>query len=571
VNDDAFGMGPGADTNYVNEEGFEVLVFNDQLYVGMEADNRYGARLWRTKRGVIIPRSQADWEEVIADIEGNPFGVPDPAQNDHIDSLTAFNGYLYVSTANRSGSTLGTRVFRSPTGDPGSWEDAIAAYGPGFGDVNNTNFKDMQVFQGWLCGGTGNEATGAEVWCTADGTTWMQKNTDGFGDPANVEVWSGYVYQGALYFGVQNLGADPDARADDVGKLFRTTNLNGTPTWTEVYHGDPGSYRVDLLGDLNGYLYISVRSAGGIVILRSATGDPGTWSQVNVPGMDGNPHNFGAVVDSATVYNGALYVGVANTDTGAQVWRTMGNLRGGPLVDWVQVDGNGLGDPNNGYTELIPFHGYLYAWTSNYVTGQQVRRSKCPICQSRAIYGPGTYTFDHVGAEMTFSEEGLDSLEVCVYPGAVPEEPPPGWRVSRHYEIHSTPSTGSFTATVSLSYGEDELTTTTALLEHTVYLTRWTDEGWIPCPPDRHGRDLTTHRATCRDVSDFSAWAIVVRCPNFVDPPTVDTRDLQALAAHWHERSTDAGWQARFDLDDNGRVDIIDLASTALTLGYTCP
>ncbi len=39
VNDGAFGMGTGADSDYRNEEGFEVIVFNDQLYMGMEADN----------------------------------------------------------------------------------------------------------------------------------------------------------------------------------------------------------------------------------------------------------------------------------------------------------------------------------------------------------------------------------------------------------------------------------------------------------------------------------------------------------------------------------------------------
>ena len=581
VNDDAFGMGTGADSSYAYEEGFEVLVFDNQLYVGMEADNSFGARLWRTKRGVVLPRSQADWEEVAADADGNPFGVPDRAQNDHIDSLAAFQGYLYVSTANRGSSTLGTRVFRSPTGDPGTWEDAIAAYGPGFGDPDNTNFKDMQVFQGWLCGGTQNWDwanrnapdwnPGAQVWCTDDGTTWVQKNANGFGDPANIQVWSGYVYGDALYFGVQNYGANPNSRADDVGVLMRTTDLSGTPVWTEVYRGDPGSYRVDILGDLDGFLYISVRSPDGIVILRSATGDPGTWSQVNAPGMNGDPANFGAVVDSATVYNGALYIGVANFNTGVQVWRTTGELRGGPLVDWVQVDGGGLGDPNNKYTELIPFHGYLYAWTSNYVTGQQVRRTKCPICQSRVIYGPGTYTFDRVGAEVTFSAEDLQALEVCVYPGAVPETPPADQIVRRHYEFHPTPPTASLTATLALSYAVDELTTTAALPQRTAYLLRQAAGGWIPCPPEQRGRDPATRRVTCRDVPLFSTWAIATRCPDFVSPPTVAIDDLQALAGRWRAQRPDPGWEPRFDLDDNGRIDVIDLALTASVLGVTCP
>ncbi len=360
VNDDAFGLGTGADSSYANEEGFEVVAFNNQLYVGMEADNSFGARLWRTKPGVTHPTNQADWEEVAADVNGYPFGVAVIAQADHIDSLMEFDGYLYVST----------------------WEDAIATYGAGFGDVDNTNFKDMQVFQGWLCGGTQQWRKGAQVWCTNDGTTWLQKNVNGFGrnrgDYKNREVWSGHVYNGALYFGIQNLGNDLSTKSDDVGKLYRTTDITGEPNWEEVFKGAPGSYRVDILGDLNGYLYITVRSGDGLVILRNPDGDANSWTQVNLPGMNGNPQNFGAIVDSSTIYDDFLYVGVSNITTGFELWRTSGNLQTGEnLVDWEKVDNSGLGDPENVYTQLITFNASLYVWTSNYVTGQKVMRSEC--------------------------------------------------------------------------------------------------------------------------------------------------------------------------------------------------
>jgi alkaline phosphatase len=122
-----------------------------------------------------------------------------------------------------------------------------------------------------------------------------------------------------------------------------------------------------------------MRSSEGIVILRSPGGDAGSWVQVNQAGMNGDFNNFETVVDGATLYNQALYVGVANLSSGFQVWRTGGNLQGnGPLVRWEQVGGSGLGDPNNIYTELIPFNGSLYAWTSNYVEGQQVLLASCP-------------------------------------------------------------------------------------------------------------------------------------------------------------------------------------------------
>lgn len=387
VNDSAFGLGEGAYPGYNGEEGFEVAVFNGQLYLGMEADSSLGARLWRTRTQVSVPLGQADWEEVIADAAGLPWGVTNVPQVDHVDSVAVFQNALYVSSAN-SRPAGGTLLFRSATGAPGSW--ALAAP-PGFGDPNNINFKDMQVFDGHLCGGTQNWITGAQVWCTADGETWVQANLGGFGDRSRVEVWSGHVFRGALYFGVQDRGANSFSAADDVAMLFRTTDLDGPPAWRQVYAGPPGSYRVDILGDLYGYLYISHRSPDGILILRSPSGGADSWEQVNMPGMDGNPRRIGTVVDGATVYGGALYVAVSDTVGGVTLWRTTGiPAEDGSWLIWERVGGPGIVDPNNLYAELIPFNGHLYAWTSNYRTGQQVLRAKCSAVPPPPTPGAGT-------------------------------------------------------------------------------------------------------------------------------------------------------------------------------------
>lgn len=86
VNENAFGLGGGTDDQFTAEEGFEVVVYNSQLYLGMEADNSLGARLWRSRLGVYAPDSQADWEEVAADEQGYPFGNHNLEQDDHIDA-----------------------------------------------------------------------------------------------------------------------------------------------------------------------------------------------------------------------------------------------------------------------------------------------------------------------------------------------------------------------------------------------------------------------------------------------------------------------------------------------------
>ena len=171
VNAGGFGIGVGGGIKpFDGEEGFEVTVYDGRLYVGMEGDNSLGARLWRTTEPNTPPDSQADWEEVIADASGYPWGVTNLPQVDHIDSLAGFNGYLFASSANQSGHPrMESASFAARRAIRGTWEDALTSLGAGFGNTDNENFKDMQVFGDWLCGGTANLVNGAQVWCTQDG------------------------------------------------------------------------------------------------------------------------------------------------------------------------------------------------------------------------------------------------------------------------------------------------------------------------------------------------------------------------------------------------------------------
>ena len=506
VNADAFGIG---DDSYGSQEGFEVTVYDGKLYVGMEADNSLGARIWRTRSGVNIADDQSDWEEVAA-VDGKPFGDATTEngilRNDHIDSLIGFQGAIYASTANGGHTTQGTMVYSSTTGAPGTWSPVIE---PGFGDFNNVNFKDMQILDGWLCGGTQNCTDGAEVWCTQDGANWMLKNEPGFGDLGLIEIWSGHVYDGSLYFGAQH--------ADGTGRLYRTTSLDSAqPVWVPVFTGTPSSYRIDILGELDGYLYISYRNPDeGIVILRSDSGDAGSWQPVNVPGMDGDPDNMGTVVDGATTYNGALYVAVGNLVSGAEVWRTTGQLDANERVDWSPVGGHGLDNGPNAYAELVAYNGYLYAWTSNYETGQQVLRTSCPIVQEQAIEGSGGYTFPGVGATITFTNGAPETVTVSVLPGAFLTSQPDGLPVARSFFIEAEPDDASFQADVTLSFLPSELRDP-ELTE--LNLVRWDDGSWSPCG-GQSVYDPVNHTVTCFGVEHFSPWVIAGSgwTPNAVD------------------------------------------------------
>lgn len=517
VNDDAFGLDTGSNSSYSSEEAFEVLVFNGQLYLGMEGDNIYGARIWRTKPGVQIATSQSNWEEVAADPQGYPFGIQNVVEADHIDSLAEFNGNMFASVANGGTSSYGTRVFRSPSGDPGTWVNTTAEIGPGFGSTNNINFKDMQVFDGHLCGGTQNWSVGAQVWCTSDGSTWMQKNFSGFGEsaanPRNTQVWSGYVYNGAMYFGTHHVGALYSNYDDDIGKLYRTSSLAGTPSWEEVFSGESGSYRVNILGELDGYLYVSARSTKGIVIYRSLGGNQGTWQQVNVPGMDGDANNYAVSVDTATTYNDALYVAITNKITGLELWRTTGLLDGnGTLVAWDQVGGSGLGNPNNILAQLIPYNGYLYAWTANYSTGQQVLQTECGYEETITVGSPDVeYTFaPEIGAQIRFQELGtVSQVSVRAYPGAWDPEgliidgvvP-----VKRHYNV--SVNGAGYQADVTLKYDQSEFEQSEIGDETTTYQAIWSGVEWEACPMGHQDRDTVANTVSCVDVKDLTKVTI---------------------------------------------------------------
>ncbi|MBN1668450.1 MAG: hypothetical protein JW862_15250 [Anaerolineales bacterium] len=495
---------------YDGEENYGVVVFNDQLYLGMEADNRLGARLWRSRAGVEIPSSQADWEEVVADAQGYPFGIQDTAQADHIDSLAVFRGELYTSVANRSGNPLGTRVFHSPSGDPGSWQDALASIGFGFGDPANENFKAMQVYDGWLCGGTTNLTTGSEVWCTPNGADWFQRNTDGFGDPGNQQIWSSLVFKDALFMGVQNIAADY------VGRLYRTTSLAGKPAWTEVYNGGPGSSWINLLGEIDGYLYIAHRSTEGILVLRSPTGEANSWEQVSRPGMNFDANNIFARDLGATVYNQTLYIGVHNANISTQLWRTTGQpAETGGLLWYTDRDPEAL-PPYTVYPQLIDFNGYLYAWTTNPYFGQEIYQALCPICERITIDGPGVYDFDKIGVQIEFGAEALDSVEVCAYAGATPPliGAPEAETLQRFLTVKAQPAQARFTANISLEYTQAEKLDSQLAGETRLAISGWKNDRWQTCPQSSSSNDLAARVVTCANQNDFPQLWVITRPAN---------------------------------------------------------
>lgn len=53
--------------------------------------------------------------------------------------------------------------------------------------------------------------------------------------------------------------------------------------------------------------------------------------------------------------------------------------------------------------------------------------------------------------------------------------------------------------------------------------------------------------------------ATIASCPDVVSPPGVDTLDVQAIAQRWPLGAGDPGYEARYDLDASGRIDVVDV------------
>jgi hypothetical protein len=355
------------DPPYTGEDAFDVVVFKDHLYLGIEAGitqpNPSQANVWRTAGG---PRP-IELTEVVDDAFGDP-------GNDHIDSLAGFGGALYASTYHVGDD--GFQLWRSDSGDPGTWQ-RIYVHGPHESPApGSRNFKDLIVFDGYLCGFTGNPFTGTEAWCSLTGESgvWERKSEGGFGIGADNNIArSTAVFSNALYAGVRNWNTG--------GELWRTTSLSDAePVWTRVISQGFGKgadfSHVDVAGVFDGALYVAVarvdNGVEGATILESTGGV--TFRPVLTPA---NPFKGRLPADGWAVYNNRLYVSFSDSrmpeekDGGFQIWQTENG------ADWSVAMSDGFGNPYNAYAQLAVFDGYLWAWTANYWSGQQLWRMRC--------------------------------------------------------------------------------------------------------------------------------------------------------------------------------------------------
>ena len=288
------GFGPNRDATIRALE-----VFNGELYAGtLKSADGDGANIYKYTGGPIEGDlnlvNPAAWTQVFSVAADETTAFAD---------LLEFNGFLYafgmytnlsggsVEVGIKLGTCPGAEIYRSSDGI--TWEEVVgdapgAAMPRGFGDSNLQ--LNAEVFQDMLYVGTLNFADHAEIWRTSNGINWEPVEQYGF-RRNNHHIYRLWVYDDKLIVGTKNM-------------------LSGGEIW------------------------------------MSETGDPGTFEQINIGGMDGSmtlpplhPDSNMSGADQDGVRTFATYKGylIAGTTSfveclseelspyaGCEIWRTNG-------------------------------------------------------------------------------------------------------------------------------------------------------------------------------------------------------------------------------------------------------
>ena len=152
--------------------------------------------------------------------------------------------------------------------------------------ANTSNVFALNGWKNHLYLGTRNLMSGGEVFRSEDGTTWESASAPGFGDEFNRDIYGFVDFQNRLYAGTYN-GIHHDFT---FSKGMRTDPVGGAQVWR------------------------SCEGQSGECMIHDGFGDPNNQDTFNF-----------------IEYEGALYVGTFNPETGAEIHRSGDGRR------WNQV------------------------------------------------------------------------------------------------------------------------------------------------------------------------------------------------------------------------------------------
>jgi hypothetical protein len=272
--------------------------FQEQFYAGVTWYGEYGeslgAQVWRTSDG-------RQWENVVEDGFGNPefFGVT---------SFAVFDDQIYAAI---DAFFKGFQVWRSPSGDPGSWT-LVAEDSLGFMDGQAaflTPFKDKLVLVSTMWAG-GYASVPVRIWVTQDGETWTPPTTDGFGVFAHAPSHP-VIFKDILYIGA-------------VSKEGYIWSSKDSVQWSQVPAEGFESpiFNFSALFTDGKTLFANVTQGKGTFLYYSTDGK--TWKK-SQEASHGWSNEWGIGYNPTAVFKGDLYFGggeplESGADDAAQVW-----------------------------------------------------------------------------------------------------------------------------------------------------------------------------------------------------------------------------------------------------------
>lgn len=288
--------------NTANVEVLSANPFGDYLYFGTGRET--GGEIWRT--------NGAGWQKVA---DG---GLAD-SNNYGFTAMSILTNTLYIASANVppiiGGSGNGVEVYRSTTGNSGSWTQVNSS---GFDKGSTWPDVSMDVFQGKIYLGVSRVTSGggslAELW-RYDGISWTAVFTDGLGFSSNTHLPAMAEFNGYFYITLRNTTTG--------GQLWRSANgSNWTPVFTDGL-AQPGNSRPYGLIVHNNHLVLVFCNVGNGAETWSSR-DGLNWLPLSVGGWGDSENAFADYFDKgAAIFRGMLFIGTMNQTSGGQVWQRL--------------------------------------------------------------------------------------------------------------------------------------------------------------------------------------------------------------------------------------------------------
>jgi len=278
------------------------FVYYDHLYLSLNQDRCADPSI-QTPGLIVRTANGKDWEQVFKTSEV-------AGLTNQTGQFGVFNGMLYCATPVGFNQTGTAQIFRSRTGNRGTWQLATPAFG------NNTDFtSQLTSFEGhaYL---SSHDKYGMHIWRSEDGASWQKVAQDVLNDPKYTNWWGSnpVVFNDYLY-----IGTNPwffwlfDPSKYSGGQIYRSRDGVHWELVVKKGFGNPDPSGIDILIVYQDALYaFSVDlapynwSASTTYVYSSRTGNARDWVKVNTDGM--GPNTMVTKSDFA-IFKDTLYIG----------------------------------------------------------------------------------------------------------------------------------------------------------------------------------------------------------------------------------------------------------------------